>query len=179
MLFRSPDTDPAFAARAHTAPGLQSGNQASAEISEAFANSTANQTQADEISQLTREATLPIAKELLQLVQQQLHTLEHHHLVWMGQVWPGQEMQWEIQGKPEHPAQQPDDERQWSTEVELALPKLGNVHARLVFTENGLRLALQATDAVTLGLFNQALPQLKNSLAEADIALLAAEVGKK
>jgi hypothetical protein len=119
----------------------------------------------------------PIAKELLHLVQQQLHTLENHHLVWMGQVWPGQQMQWEIQGEPEQQRQQPD-ERQWSTEMELALPNLGDVRARLVFVENGLRLTLHAADAMTVELFNHALPQLKNSLADADIVLLAAVVEK-
>ncbi|MEQ1813339.1 MAG: flagellar hook-length control protein FliK [Candidatus Nitrotoga sp.] len=121
------------------------------------------------------DTSLPIAKELLLLVQQQLHTLEHHHLAWLGQVWPGQEMQWEIQGQPEHQTQQ-QDERQWSTEIELALPKLGNVHARLVFAENGLRLTLNAADTATVDLFNRTLPQLKNSLADADIALTAAVV---
>ncbi len=121
--------------------------------------------------------SLPVAKELLHLVQQQLHTLEYHHMVWMGQIWPGQQMQWEIQGEPEHPARQ-EDERQWSTEMELSLPKLGDVHARLVFAESGLRLTLHAADSQTVELFNRTMPQLKNSLADADIALLAAVVEK-
>lgn len=119
----------------------------------------------------------PIAKELVNLVQQQLHTLEQHHLVWMGQVWPGQQMQWEIQGQPEHQSRQ-QDERQWSTEVELSLPSLGDVHARLVFAESGLRMTLRAADPATLGVFNSALPKLKNSLADAGIMLTAAVVEK-
>lgn len=123
------------------------------------------------------DTTLPIAKELLPLVQQQLHTLEQHHLVWMGQVWPGQQMQWEIQGEPEHQARS-QDERQWSTEIGLALPNLGDVRARLVFAASGLRLTLQAADTRTVQLFNRALPTLKNSLADADIPLLASVVEK-
>lgn len=124
------------------------------------------------------DVALPVARELLQLVQQQLHTLENHHLVWLGQVWPGQQMQWEIQGEPEHqPLQQ--DERQWSTEIELALPRLGDVHARLVFAESGLRLTLHAADSSTVELFNRFLPMLKDSLAGADIPLLAAAVAEK
>jgi hypothetical protein len=126
----------------------------------------------------SNDATLPVAKELLNLVQQQLHTLEHHHLVWMGQVWPGQQMQWEIQGDPEHHQARQQDERQWSTEVELALPKLGDVHARLVFAESGLRLTLHAADSTTVELFNRALPQLKDSLANVDIALNATMIEK-
>lgn len=119
----------------------------------------------------------PVAKELLQLVQQQLHTLENHHLVWLGQVWPGQQMQWEIQGEPEHQARQ-RDERQWSTEIELSLPRLGDVHARLVFAESGLRLTLHAADSTTLEMFNRNLPMLRDTLAGADIPLIAAAVQK-
>lgn len=124
------------------------------------------------------DAAQPVAKELVHLVQQQLHTLEQHHLVWQGQVWPGQQMQWEIQGQPEHQARQQRDERQWSTEMELALPRLGDVHARLIFAESGLRLALHATDAATVDVFNRALPKLRNSLADAGIPLLAVAVEK-
>lgn len=126
----------------------------------------------------TGESNLSIARELLPLVQQQLHTLESHQLTWIGQIWPGQEMQWEIQGQPpEHHAQQ-QDERQWSTEMELALPNLGDIHARLVFAESGLRLVLHTADSTTFELFNRALPELKNSLADADISLIAAVVEK-
>lgn len=124
------------------------------------------------------DAAQPIAKELVNLVQQQLHTLEQHHLVWMGQVWPGQQMQWEIQGQPERQSRQQQDERQWSTEMELSLPGLGDVHARLVFAESGLRMTLRAADPATVGVFNSALPKLKNSLADAGIPLTAAVVEK-
>lgn len=124
------------------------------------------------------DSGLPIARELLPLVQQQLHTLETHQLTWIGQVWPGQEMQWEIQGQPEHHAPRQQNEREWSTEMELALPRLGDVHARLVFAESGLRMTLHAADSGTVGLFNRALPQLRNALADAGIALTSAIVEK-
>lgn len=131
-----------------------------------------------ELSAATSSDTaLPVAKELLQLVQQQLHTLENHHLIWLGQVWPGQQMQWEIQGEPEHWARE-QDERQWSTEIELALPRLGDVHARLIFASSGLKLTLHAADPTTVEMFNRSLPALKDSLAGADIPLLAAVVEK-
>ena len=62
--------------------------------------------------------------------------------------------------------------------MELALPKLGNVHARLVFSGSGLRLKLDAADSKTVELFNRALPQLKSSLADSEIALVSAVVEK-
>ena len=86
-------------------------------------------------------------------------------------------MQWEIQGESEHQAKQ-QDERQWSTEMELALPMLGDVHARLLFASSGLRLTLNAANPATIDLFNRTLPMLKKSLADAGITLAAAVVEK-
>jgi len=123
------------------------------------------------------ETSLPIAKELVPLVQQQLHTLETHQLTWTGQIWPGQQMQWEIEGQPEHQHMRPD-ERQWSTEMELALPKLGDVHARLVFNQGGIRLTLQGADANTVALFNRRLPGLAMTLNEAGVPLTGVVVEK-
>lgn len=125
----------------------------------------------------TEETVLPVARELLPLVQQQLHTLEHHHMVWMGQVWPGQQMQWEIQGEPEHHARQQDG-RQWSTEMELSLPRLGDVRARLLLVEGGLRLTLHAADTATVDLFDRSLSDLAHSLADAGLRLTTATVEK-
>ena len=124
-------------------------------------------------SQLTDAKSLP----LLHLVQQQLHTLETHQLTWTGQVWSGQDMQWEIQGQPEHQSSQ-QDERQWSTEMELALPRLGDVHARLVFSANGLKLTLHAADSATVALFNRSMAKLQAALADVDVPLTAAAVEK-
>ncbi len=123
------------------------------------------------------ELSLPIAKELVPLVQQQLHTLETHQLTWAGQVWPGQQMQWEIEGQPERQTMQPD-ERQWSTEMELALPKLGDVHVRLVFSQGGIKLTLQGADAGSVALFNRRLPALAMTLREAGVPLTGAVVEK-
>ncbi|NNM79867.1 MAG: flagellar hook-length control protein FliK, partial [Gallionella sp.] len=121
--------------------------------------------------------TATVAKELVPLVQQQLHTLETHQLTWAGQVWPGQQMQWEIHGQPEH-HNAPQDERQWRTEMELALPRLGDVHAQLVFSGSGLKLTLHVADTATATLFNRSLAQLRSALANVNIPLTAAAVEK-
>jgi len=134
-------------------------------------------TKPDQAASAINDISRPIAKELLQLVQQQLHALEHHHLGWLGQIWPGQQMQWEIQGDPEHQPRQ-QDKRQWSTEMELTLPRLGDIHARLVFVEKGVQLTLRTAEQTTFELFNRFLPILKDSLAGTDIPLIAAVVEK-
>jgi flagellar hook-length control protein FliK len=115
--------------------------------------------------------------ELRSMVQQQLHTLETHQLTWSGEIWPNQHMQWEIQGQPEQHAQRPD-ERQWSTEMELALNRLGDVHARLVYTQGAIKLTLHAADAKATELLNRRLPALRNTLQEAGINLTSAVIEK-
>ncbi|MEQ1630559.1 MAG: flagellar hook-length control protein FliK, partial [Gallionella sp.] len=133
---------------------------------------TANTTMHSESAK--QNAQTMVAKELIPLVQQQLHAMETHQLTWVGQVWPEQKMQWEIQG--EEPHIHDEEERRWRTELELALPKLGDVHAKLAFSANGLELRLQAGDAATLRLFERAMPKLRAALAQADITLNAAIV---
>lgn len=121
-------------------------------------------------------APLPVARELLPLVQHQLHALETQQLGWMGSVWPGQQMQWEIQGEAPHAQPQPEEERRWRTSLELALPALGDVRAALSFSALGLELRLQAAHPETLRLFERALPGLRTALAQADITLTATMV---
>ena len=138
--------------------------------SNASTNATSNSTS-------TSNAPFPIAKELIPLVQQQLHTLETHQLAWSGQVWPNQQMQWEIQGEPEHRSALPD-ERQWKTEMQLSLPRLGDVHASLTFNQGAVSLALHAADANAATLFNRRLPELAASMKNAGIPLSSAAVEK-
>ena len=121
------------------------------------------------------DSGLSINKQLLPLVQQQLHTLENHHLAWSGQVWPKQEMLWEIKGEQQPNSYDPDS-RQWSTELELSLPNLGDVRARLVLTPKGLQMSLRATETGTVDLFTQSAPSLRTAMAEAKIALTALAV---
>lgn len=126
------------------------------------------------ISNAHQPPSNPIAKDMLPMVQQQLYTLENHHMVWMGQVWPGQEMHWEIQGEPEQ-RNQPSVDRKWSTEMELSLPHLGDVRARLTLSQRGLQLNLHTADAETTKILSQALPQLSESLKRAGLILNIAE----
>ncbi len=123
------------------------------------------------------ESSSPIARELLTLVQQQLHTLETHQLTWVGQVWEGQQMQWEIHGEPEHRASSADS-RQWNTELELALPRLGDVHARLSFSRGEVTLSLQAADPGSADLFKRKLSELHSAMNDAGVPLNSAVIEK-
>lgn len=132
------------------------------------------ETQPSQQHQAADAASL-MPRELMTLVQQQLHTLETHQLTWVGEVWPGQTMQWEIQGEPEHQARTTES-RQWSTELELALPTLGDVHARLVFSQGEILLRLQTNDADARALFNRNLPELSRAMHDAGVQLASGVV---
>jgi flagellar hook-length control protein FliK len=62
--------------------------------------------------------------------------------------------------------------------MELALNKLGDVHARLVYTQGAIKLTLHAGDTDTAELFTRRLPALRNTLQEAGINLTSAVIEK-
>lgn len=76
--------------------------------------------------------TIPVAPELAPLVQQQLDALATQNYVWQGQVWPGQQMHWEITEEGNHRQNQGEDApERWQTQLNLRLPNLGGVGATI------------------------------------------------
>jgi hypothetical protein len=92
----------------------------------------------------TPAGSIALPAQLQNLVQQQLATLAQGSVLWAGQVWPGQDMQWSIE---------PDDQQQggdaagaagWTSVLKLDLPHLGSMVAT-VHVDSGqhLRVRLQ------------------------------------
>lgn len=77
-------------------------------------------------------------KELAPLVQQQLDGLANQNFAWQGQVWPGQQMRWEI-GENMDDSRSADDEQnqRWQTRMKLSLPQLGQIDAALKLRPGG------------------------------------------
>ncbi|MBI1175059.1 MAG: hypothetical protein GC139_07310 [Sideroxydans sp.] len=142
---------------------------------------TQQATLGDSISQAAAAAIhgnkLPDIPEHMQaLVQQQLNALETSHVVWQGQVWPGQTMQWEIHERTPHTAAAMENERQWATQLHLDLPRLGTVTATLNFNSSGISLTLNASDTQTRKLLGTASSQLVASLSDAGIPVVSTQV---
>ena len=72
-----------------------------------------------------------VPADLTPIVQQQLDALATQNFVWQGQVWPGQQMQWEIEENPERQPGGTDGADQWRTRLRLTLPNLGTIDASL------------------------------------------------
>ncbi|MDR3323133.1 MAG: flagellar hook-length control protein FliK [Zoogloeaceae bacterium] len=72
-----------------------------------------------------------IAAELTTLVQQQLEALATNTYVWQGQIWPGQNMDWEILEEDGGREKEENTAANWTTRLRLTLPTLGGIAATL------------------------------------------------
>jgi hypothetical protein len=116
-------------------------------------------------------ALLP--REAMPIVRQQLEALETRHIVWQGELWPGQSLHWEI-AEQQSDAQQPHSENEWQTRLALRLPALGEINAQLALGAHGVRIAFTAPDADAVALMRARAPELVHALAAAglDVATL-------
>lgn len=116
--------------------------------------------------------------ELHGVVQQQLQTLMQGQIVWEGLLWPGQTARWSLRPDPEDSSRRQGAaaERSWSTQVELELPQLGQVQARLQLNGSRVDLLLrrgpQAQERI-----DAALPQLRAALQSAGLEIGGVQLG--
>jgi len=123
-----------------------------------------------------RIAAPNIPQHLHTLVQQQLSALETHQVLWQGQVWQGQEMRWEVHEESPRRNAQGVEEGQWNTQINLDLPNLGGVSARLSFNGNALNLTLDVSDAQTRDKLGNASSQLLAALSERGIPVVHTQI---
>lgn len=111
--------------------------------------------------------------DLAPLVQQQLDALATQTYAWQGQIWPGQQMHWEIE---EHSGNRKGDDDQsgarWQTRLRLQLPQLGGIEAQLTLRPGGeIGIALSAEQAPSEQRLAAAAPRLHEQLADAGLRL--------
>lgn len=116
-----------------------------------------------------------IPEHLQSLVQQQLNALETRQMLWQGNVWPEQTMQWEIHEQiPQNSGI--NEQRQWVTQIQLDLPKLGEVAATLRFNAAGLSLTLNAATEETRAALGNASTRLIATLSDMGITVLNTKI---
>ncbi|MBN8745479.1 MAG: flagellar hook-length control protein FliK [Thiomonas arsenitoxydans] len=116
--------------------------------------------------------------ELHGVVQQQLQTLMQGQIVWEGLLWPGQTARWSLRPDPEDSSRRQGaaPERSWSTQVELELPQLGPVQARLQLNGNRVDLLLRRSPQAQERI-DAALPQLRAALQSAGLEIGGVQLG--
>ncbi len=87
-----------------------------------------------------------------QIVRQQLEVLANQTFAWRGEAWPDAPMEWEINRR--EPSRDdtllsPETEH-WATRINIQLPVLGNVQARLTLAGQQVVMQLIAPESSTL-----------------------------
>ena len=118
-----------------------------------------------------------VPEELRPIVQQQLDAVATQRLIWHGEAWPTQAMEWEIVREDERRAgADPDEEAAWRTTLRLDTPRLGHVDASLRLTAAGIHMTLTTPYGASAANLRAAAPALAASLDTAGIALLSFQV---
>ncbi len=125
----------------------------------------------------TESRPLAVPEELRTLVQQQLEAGASNRLVWMGDVWPDQPMEWEIHRDDQGRA--PTDPLDlWQTRLRLDLPQLGMVDVRMQLGGGAVNLMIGAASERAGEQLQAALPALQDSFAAAGLNLAGAQVSR-
>lgn len=123
---------------------------------------------------------MPVHAQIVPLVQQQLTTLESGHLLWRGEVWQGQPMEWDIHEQPEDKEKENENEpghvAQWRTQIRLSMPQLGDITATIALNTQGISIKLNTSQLETASLLkNNQLP-LAMDMQSAGLNIQSVEV---
>lgn len=111
------------------------------------------------------------------ILHKQLDTLATQQLSWQAQIWPGQQLDWEIDAPFEREAGGAGaDLPEWRTSLRLTLPRLGAVSAELAISGDRVSVRLQADDVEHATQLMLARPALLGALEAAGLRLTQATV---
>jgi len=119
----------------------------------------------------------PVPDDLRPLVQQQLDAAATNRMLWHGEVWPRQSMNWEIEWNGEREADGSSEEKaKWRTALSLTTPRLGRIDANLQLSPAGVSITLATPSGSSAGDLRDAAPELAQALAAAGVPLLGFKV---
>lgn len=102
------------------------------------------------------------------LVKEQLAALQTGQLLFQGELFPGQQMEWRIKDR-EGRGRQQEQQNPWETDVTLNLPNLGKVKASLKLNGVRLDLELHVNREQTANLMGQEQGELHDQLLAAGL----------
>jgi hypothetical protein len=86
-----------------------------------------------------------LSQEAMQLIHQQLQTLEQHKFSWQGELWPGQHLEWEVGEEEAHETEGGETTPAWTSTVRFSLPTLGTVSATIRLEGQHVQMQLRTT----------------------------------
>jgi hypothetical protein len=114
------------------------------------------------------------------IIAQQLTTLDTGHLLWRGELWPGQSLHWDIARDDDAGDTAGSGGRgsgtgckapRWRTKLATSFPHLGAVTANLVIQGSSVSIVLHAAESSTRQQLNAAGPALGGALANAGLSM--------
>lgn len=149
---------------------------AATEVQNAAAPNTANPMNTSGTVSNTPEARTVgshVPEGVASLVRQQLDGLATNNFTWQGQIWPDQQMQWEIADAPDRQgAGELGAEREWQSRLKLSLPSLGSLDVTLRLQPGGkVALAVNADSDGTEDRLRGNIERLQQQLSSAGLEL--------
>jgi hypothetical protein len=115
-------------------------------------------------------------KEIMQLMNLQLQALEQHKIIWQGELWPGQPLEWEVSEDQQQGQSDEDAAPSWTSTVRFSLPSLGTVSATIRLVGDSMDMQLRTTSEQTAELLRLRSSELANALDAAGSPLGALTV---
>jgi len=118
-----------------------------------------------------------------QMINQQLHTQEQARIVWQGEAWAGQKMEWDIarDGADQGPGAKSGgdkDHTAWRSGVRFSFAALGDVSASVVLIGGQVHIQMQAASEETAAALRAHAGALEQSLDAAGSPLSSFSVGQ-
>lgn len=125
-----------------------------------------------------RQAPAGMDPSTAQLVNLQLATQEHASIVWQGQLWPGQHMEWEVRkeesGQPE--GGQDDADASWRSGLRVRFPLLGDIAGSVLLEGGRLHIQILAGSEESGALLRRHAPTLGLALEAAGSPLSSLDI---
>ncbi len=92
---------------------------------------------------------LPVHRDALPIVRQQLETLDSRQIIWRGLIWNDQPLEWQI-SQQSTGGRAPEEGPQWHAHLVLTMPRLGTLQATLLVSSHGASISIKPTLSETV-----------------------------
>jgi hypothetical protein len=114
--------------------------------------------------------------ETVRTVNQQLHALENRQVLWQGELWPGQKLEWEVTDDTPPGQRGESDEPAWRSSVRFSLPLLGDVSASIYLHGSDVQISVKASSEAAADFLSAHGGMLAEALASAGASLRSFKV---
>lgn len=116
----------------------------------------------------------PADPRTIPLIREQLELLQNRTVTWQGEGWPGQPLQWSVTEREADPGD--TQQRAWHSSLDLQLPRLGDVRARLQLVGKTVQIVISGESMTTVLDLKASSNVLRDKLEAQGLVLAALEI---